>query len=47
MKAKELVEQLQKLDENMEVYIPQELELKEPVIQVMEFKDDAYSLIVC
>lgn len=46
MKIKELIKQLQKLDENQEIYVPKELDLKEPIIQEMAFKDDNYFLIV-
>ena len=46
MKIKDLIEQLQKLDENEEIYIPNEWDLEEPVIQTMGFVDDTYHLLV-
>lgn len=45
MKVKELITELKKLNEEQEIYLPIELELKEPVIQTMEFDDDTYHLI--
>lgn len=46
MKVKELIKQLQKLDTEQEIYIPCEYDLKEPMIQTMEFIDDTYHLLV-
>ena len=46
MKIKDLIKELQKLDENEEIYIPNEWDLKEPVIQTMNFVDDTYHLLV-
>ena len=46
MRIKEFIQQLQKLDENQEIYVPNTLDLKEPIIQEMSFKDDNYFLIV-
>lgn len=46
MKIKELIKQLQKLDAEQEIYIPYEYDLKEPIIQTMEFVDDTYHLLV-
>ena len=45
MKIKELIAELQKLDSEQEIYISDELELNEPVIQTMDFKDDTYHLL--
>lgn len=46
MKVKELINYLQELNPNEEIFIPNELELKEPIVQTMEFKDDTYHLLV-
>ena len=46
MKIKELIKQLQGLNQEQEIYIPHEYDLKEPIIQTMEFVDDTYHLLV-
>ena len=46
MKVKELIEQLQQLNGNQDIYIPNELDLNEPVIQTISLKDDEYHLLV-
>lgn len=45
MIIKDLISQLQKLDENQEIYISHEYDLKEPIIQTIDLKDDVYHLI--
>ena len=46
MRIADLIEQLNKLDKDTEIYIPREWDLEEPIIQVMGFKDDEYALLV-
>lgn len=45
MLIKEFISQLEKLNPNEEIYVPNELELKEPIIQTLDFKFDTYHLL--
>lgn len=46
MQVKELIKQLKQLDEDLDIYLPKDFELQEPIIQTMEFDDDKYYILV-